>query len=118
MPGFLYKYEQFRRQFETPIVKYEDKAASERLKKMVAPFLLRRLKENVLKELPEKLEKQQTVVMESAQQTLYDAQVQHLKVMIEQAKKDKSFNEIINYGLGIAIVAYNTLGKGSPILRI
>ncbi|MBQ7147399.1 MAG: SNF2 helicase associated domain-containing protein [Pseudobutyrivibrio sp.] len=94
MPGFLYKYEQFRRQFETPIVKYEDKAASERLKKMVAPFLLRRLKENVLKELPEKLEKQQTVVMESAQQTLYDAQVQHLKVMIEQAKKDKSFNEI------------------------
>ncbi|SEA81375.1 Superfamily II DNA or RNA helicase, SNF2 family [Pseudobutyrivibrio sp. ACV-2] len=93
MPGFLYKYEQFRRQFETPIVKYEDKNASERLKKMVAPFLLRRLKENVLKELPEKLEKQQTVVMEAEQQTLYDAQVQHLKVMIEQAKKDKSFNE-------------------------
>lgn len=93
MPGFLYKYEQFRRQFETPIVKYEDKAASERLKKMVAPFLLRRLKENVLKELPEKLEKQQTVVMETDQQTLYDAQVQHLKVMIEQAKKEKSFNE-------------------------
>lgn len=93
MPGFLYKYEQFRRQFETPIVKYEDKNASERLKKMVAPFLLRRLKENVLKELPEKLEKQQIVVMESAQQTLYDAQVQHLKVMIEQAKKDKAFNE-------------------------
>ena len=93
MPGFLYKYEQFKRQFETPIVKYEDKDASDRLKKMVAPFLLRRLKENVLKELPDKLEKRQTVVMESAQQTLYNAQVQHLKTMIESAKRDKSFNE-------------------------
>ena len=94
MPGFLYKYEQFRRQFETPIVKYSDKDASDRLKKMVTPFLLRRLKENVLKELPDKLEKEQVVVMESDQQTLYDAQLSHLKLMIEQAKEEKNFQNI------------------------
>lgn len=94
MPGFLYKYEQFRRKFETPIVKYEDKVVSERLKKMVAPFLLRRLKENVLKELPEKIEKQQIVVMEKDQQTLYDAQVSHLKQMIEEARANGEFYSI------------------------
>ena len=93
MPGFLYKYDRFRRQFETPIVKYEDKEASERLKKMVAPFLLRRLKENVLKELPEKLEKQQTVILAEGQRTLYDAQVTHLKQIIEQSQKENNFNE-------------------------
>ncbi|WP_458458803.1 DEAD/DEAH box helicase [Pseudobutyrivibrio sp.] len=94
MPGFLYKYEQFRRQFETPIVKYEDKVVSERLKKMVAPFLLRRLKENVLKELPEKIEKQQVVVMDNDQQTLYDAQVSHLKQMLEESKANGEFSKI------------------------
>ncbi|QFJ54571.1 DEAD/DEAH box helicase [Pseudobutyrivibrio xylanivorans] len=94
MPGFLYKYEQFRRQFETPIVKYEDKNASERLKKMVSPFLLRRLKENVLKELPEKLEKEQVVVLDKEQRTLYDAQVAHLKQLIEEAHREHNFEKV------------------------
>ena len=44
MPGFLYKYETFKKSFETPIVKNKDMAASERLRQMTAPFILRRLK--------------------------------------------------------------------------
>ncbi|MDE6937537.1 MAG: SNF2 helicase associated domain-containing protein, partial [Lachnospiraceae bacterium] len=44
MPGFLYKYEVFRREIEAPIVKNQDETAMERLKKMTAPFILRRLK--------------------------------------------------------------------------
>ena len=91
MPGFLYRYEAFKKNFETKIAKNQDKEASERLKKMVQPFILRRLKENVLKDIPEKLEKVYHVKMEKKQQELYDAQVQHLKESIG-AQSEENFN--------------------------
>lgn len=50
-----------------------------RLQKMVSSFILRRLKEDVLKDLPEKLEEVRYVKFEDAQQKLYDAQVVHMK---------------------------------------
>lgn len=75
LPGYLYSYEVFRNDFEAPIVKSEEPAALERLQRMVAPFILRRLKENVLKDLPEKLEESRYVKFEEEQQKLYDAQV-------------------------------------------
>ena len=56
MPGFLYGYEVFKKEMETPIVKNNDEQAMKRLQKMVGPFILRCLKEDVLKDLPEKLE--------------------------------------------------------------
>ena len=83
MPGYLYSYEVFRNDFEAPIVKDEEPAALERLQRMVAPFILRRLKENVLKDLPEKLEESRYVKFEGEQQKLYDAQVVVMKQRIE-----------------------------------
>lgn len=79
MPGFLYGYETFRREIETPVVKNGDKAAMRRLQKMVGPFILRRRKEDVLKDLPKKLEECRYVKFERAQQRLYDGQVLHMK---------------------------------------
>lgn len=79
MPGFLYGYEAFKKEFETPIVKYEDGDAMNRMRRMVAPFILRRLKEDVLKDLPEKLEEARFVKFETSQQHLYDAQVTHMR---------------------------------------
>lgn len=84
MPGFLYGYDTFKKEFETPIVKNEDQEAMTRLQKMVSPFVLRRLKEDVLKDLPEKLEEVRYVKFEDAQQKLYDAQVAHMKEKIAQ----------------------------------
>ena len=75
MPGFLYRYEVFKKQLETPIVKNEDSEAMERLRKMTGPFILRRLKKDVLRELPEKLEENRFVRLEGEQRKLYDAQV-------------------------------------------
>ena len=75
MPGFLYQYETFKKQMETPIVKNDDKDAMGRLQKMTSPFILRRLKKDVLKELPEKLEENYFVRLEGEQRKLYDAQV-------------------------------------------
>lgn len=88
MPGFLYSYESFRKELETSIVKNSDAAASGRLKKMVSPFILRRLKADVLKELPEKLEEIHYAGFGEAQQKLYDAQVLHMKQMLESENED------------------------------
>ncbi len=85
MPGFLYDYETFRRELEVPITSHEDRGAAERLRKMVAPFILRRLKGDVLKDLPEKLEEVRYAAFEDSQRKLYDAQVAHMKDMLRTA---------------------------------
>lgn len=92
MPGFLYGYDVFRREIESPIVKHQDEDAMNRLKKMVSPFILRRVKEDVLKDLPEKLEETRYVRFESEQQKLYDAQVLKLRESIESGGQEE-FNK-------------------------
>ena len=54
MPGYLYSYNKFKKKFEEPILKMEDKNALQRLKTLISPFILRRVKKDVLIELPEK----------------------------------------------------------------
>ena len=54
MPGYLYNYNKFKKKFEEPILKQEDKEALVKLKKLISPFVLRRVKKDVLTELPEK----------------------------------------------------------------
>ena len=92
MPGFLYSYEVFRREIETPIVKYQDEEVMARLQKMTGPFILRRLKENVLKDLPEKLEEIRYVRFEGEQQNLYDAQVLHMRETLA-GQGEEEFNK-------------------------
>lgn len=83
MPGFLFEYSKFQKEFESLVIKQKDQQAMERLKKMTAPFILRRLKKDVLKDLPEKLEEVRVAVMEGEQQKLYDAQVLRMSKNIE-----------------------------------
>lgn len=79
MPGFLYSYARFKRELELPIVQQEDEEAAKRLHQMIAPFLLRRLKQDVLTELPEKQEEVVYCRMEAEQQRLYSAHVQLMR---------------------------------------
>lgn len=83
MPGFLYTYDRFRSDFENAITKAKDEEVTRQLKNMVGPFILRRLKENVLKDLPDKIEEVRYSRFESEQQKLYDAQVTHMKKVLE-----------------------------------
>ncbi len=92
MPGFLYDYPTFQADFELPIVKYQIAEASERLQKMVTPFILRRLKMDVLKDLPEKLEEVRYARMEDKQQKIYDAQVVRMKKKV-QSQDEKEFRQ-------------------------
>ena len=54
MPGYLFTYKKFKTTYETPIIKDNDENAMEKLKMLIQPFILRRNKKEVLKELPEK----------------------------------------------------------------
>ena len=92
MPGFLYRYETFRNEMERPIAKDGDEEASLRLRRMVSPFILRRLKTEVLKDLPEKVEEAHIVRFGEEQQKLYDAQVARMRSMLEE-ESEESFRK-------------------------
>lgn len=79
MPGFLYSHSRFREQYELPIVKYGDEEALEKLRRMCSPFILRRLKKDVLLELPDKTETVLYVAMEEDQKKLYLANALQIK---------------------------------------
>ena len=85
MPGFLYTYDRFRTDFETPIAKNKDEVITAQLRRMVSPFILRRLKQDVLKDLPEKMEEVRYARFDEAQQKVYDGQVVRMKQMIASA---------------------------------
>lgn len=92
MPGFLYKYEQFRKRIETPIIRNKDEEITLRLKKMVAPFILRRLKKDVLKDLPDKIEQVTYAKMEQEQRKIYEAYVEKVRMELKQ-QSDEEFHQ-------------------------
>lgn len=71
-PGFLGNKEFFKREFADPIDKYGDKLKSEQLRRMVYPFMLRRTKEQVATDLPDKTETVIWCTMGKAQRSVYD----------------------------------------------
>ena len=71
MPGYLYSYNKFKRKFETPILKDNDDAAMRKLKLLINPFVLRRVKSDVLTELPEKNVTIMNNEMTSEQEKIY-----------------------------------------------
>ena len=84
MPGFLFAYGRFREELETPVVTGGDEEAAERLHRMIRPFVLRRLKKDVLTDLPDKIEKNMVAVLEDEQSSLYDAHVQRLLAVLSK----------------------------------
>jgi len=88
MPGFLYGYDTFKKELEKPITRRQNEDATGRLKQMVAPFILRRLKQQVLKDLPDKLEETRYAHLEERQQQLYDAQVLHMRSVLESQTEE------------------------------
>lgn len=92
MPGFLYTYPKFRSKFEQPIVSNQDVGAMKGLNRMISPFVLRRLKIDVLKELPEKQEYDVYAKLQGKQHKLYVANALRLKSIIEDTA-DEEFGD-------------------------
>jgi non-specific serine/threonine protein kinase len=72
-PGMLGSVEYFKHNFSMPIDKFDEKEQKEHLRKFVFPFILRRTKEQVAKDLPEKQEMVLYCEMGTAQRKIYEA---------------------------------------------
>lgn len=72
-PGLLGNQEFFKEEFSTPIDKYADSDKSQQLRKMIYPFMLRRTKEQVAKDLPDKTESIIYCEMDKYQRKVYDS---------------------------------------------
>lgn len=91
MPGYLFTKERFRERFIL------DESNLSELKSLITPFILRRLKEYVLSELPEKLEKKYLVEMKGKQKQLYSFYVKAIKNQLNENKSsEKSGRDKIN----------------------
>jgi non-specific serine/threonine protein kinase len=84
-PGLLGSLSQFRQRFAIPIERDRDAAAAERLRRLTAPFLLRRLKSDrsILPDLPGKIVQTEHCQLSEEQATLYQAVADEL---LEQAE--------------------------------
>jgi len=72
-PGMLGSVEFFKQEFSIPIDKFGEKEQKEHLRKLLFPFILRRTKEQVAKDLPEKQEMVLFCEMADEQRRIYDA---------------------------------------------
>ncbi|EOT2966194.1 DEAD/DEAH box helicase [Clostridium perfringens] len=91
MPGYLFTKERFRERFIL------DESNLSELKSLITPFILRRLKEDVLSELPEKLEKKYLVEMKGKQKQLYSFYIKAIKNQLNENKSsEKSGRDKIN----------------------
>ena len=87
-PGFLGKQAQFRKTFEIPIQKNNDLRQSTTLKKLVEPFILRRMKtdRNIIKDLPDKVEQKVYCNLTKEQAALYESVVKQITGELEKAE--------------------------------
>jgi SNF2 family DNA or RNA helicase len=92
MPGYLLNHGRFVGKYETPILKQKDKKALEELNRHIRPFILRRLKKDVVKELPPKIEHKLVVEMSEEQKKTYLAYVSLLKEELDEEIREHGFS--------------------------
>ncbi len=105
MPGYLFSRHKFRTMYEIPIIKEESKDSLNELLKHTKPFILRRLKSQVMSELPQKIESKIVCKPTPKQRLLYTAYASAAK---------KEINTLIDNGT----VARNHIKILSMITRL
>jgi SNF2-related domain/Helicase conserved C-terminal domain len=88
-PGLLGSHESFKKKFANPIEKQKDRTAATRLRKLIQPFILRRLKQDVLQELPPRTEVTMQVEMSAEEQAMYEVQRQKALETVAEGKMEK-----------------------------
>lgn len=91
LPGYLFSYGRFKKKYESPIVKDRDARASQELSRQIRPFILRRIKKDVLQELPEKIEHQLKAELTNEQKKIYLAYLQQIKGEIQDEIQSRGF---------------------------
>ncbi|MXZ19846.1 MAG: DEAD/DEAH box helicase [Caldilineaceae bacterium SB0665_bin_25] len=87
-PGYLGNREHFRQQFVLPVERYNDEFAAADLRRMVQPFLLRRLKTDptIISDLPEKNEMVVYCSLTKEQETLYTRVIEETMARVERSE--------------------------------
>ncbi|MCX7921336.1 MAG: DEAD/DEAH box helicase [Clostridia bacterium] len=93
MPGYLFSHKKFTDKYERPIVKEESKHELEELGKQIKPFVLRRLKRDVLRELPEKIENKMLAELTDEQKKVYLAYLQQARGEIKKEIEKNGFEK-------------------------
>ena len=89
MPGLLGSYDRFRERYEQPVLDGDEEVGA-CLRAATGPFVLRRLKRDVLNDLPEKLEQVVYARLAGEQRRLYQAHEQALRVSLSR-QTDEAF---------------------------
>ena len=100
-PGLLGNWPYFRDVYSTPIDKFEDSRRAAELQRKVAPFILRRTKEEVAQELPDKTEQVLYCPMGDAQRAVYEAYEQELRDYLEGKMADEILRNSIHVLRGL-----------------
>ena len=97
LPGFLGTKQQFSQKFRTPIEQKGDKICHQQLIQRIKPFLLRRRKDEVVQDLPEKTEIVRKVELGQEQRDLYESVRLAMEEKIRKAVDEKGLqrNQII-----------------------
>ncbi len=95
MPGYLGSHELFKSKYEAPIARggLEADAAHTKLKRKLHPFLLRRLKVDVARELPPKIQKIATCSLTADQRLVYNQLIESSRRKIESMVAKQGFNK-------------------------
>jgi len=89
MPGYLMSHNSFVKKFEKPIVQNNDREKLNTLSRFIKPFVLRRLKSEVLQELPEKIESKVISDMTKDQKKIYAAYLKQAQGTVAAEIKEK-----------------------------
>jgi len=100
-PGLLGNKQYFKDVYSTPIDKFEDRKRAAELQRKVAPFVLRRTKEAVAPELPDKTEQVLYCPMGEAQRAVYEAYEAELRDYLEGKMKDEILRASIHVLRGL-----------------
>jgi SNF2 family DNA or RNA helicase len=94
-PGLLGSLESFQTRFATPVERDGEESAREQLKRLISPFVLRRTKSEVLKELPERTEVSLSLELSAEEAALYEAQRREiLREVEEEQGEDREPNRM------------------------
>lgn len=89
LPGYLLSHGKFVKKYEKPIIREKDEKALRELGKQIKPFVLRRMKKEVLKELPEKIESKMVSELTDEQKKIYMAYLEQAKGEVSKEIEDK-----------------------------
>lgn len=94
LPGYLYSLNYFTKNFEKPIQMGDEKRKSQ-LQKLVSPFILRRTKKQVLKDLPDKVEKDMWLNFSPEEKQLYLANLAQVNEQLQQQLELEKVDSIL-----------------------